>query len=313
MDTPIHVPESLIQATTKMRGEAGVDWLRRLPALIADMEHRWSLSVGSPFPGIWANWVAQVTLADGTPAVLKISFPRDKEFGTEAEALRVFDGRGICRRIRLDQERDAMLLERCEPGAPLTTVKDDEEATSIAASVLRRLWRPAPPEHSFPLVSDWARGFDRLRRRHDGGTGPMPAALVERAESLFADLIPSQAEPVLLHGDFHHENVLSAEREPWLAIDPKGVVGEPTYDAATLLREPPELAHDPNAGRILERRLDHLSGELGLDRERLRGWALAQSVLAAYWSLEDGGEVWDEALVFARLLSDIRASRTESG
>ena len=133
----------------------------------------------------------------------------------------------------------------------------------------------------------------------------MPAALVERAEALFADLIPSQAEPVLLHGDLHHENVLSARRDPWLAIDPKGVVGEPAYGAATLVRESPDLAHETHADKVLERRLEQLSGELGLDRARLHGWALAQSVLAACWSLEDDHGVWDETLVFARLLSEI--------
>jgi len=305
MHVPPSVPESLARATTAMRDPAGVEWLQGLPALVADIQQRWSLSVGSPFPGIWANWVAPATLPDGKPAVLKLSFPENKEFKTEAEALRLFDGRGICRLLRLNRERGVMLLERCEPGAPLTTVEDDEEAVSIAAGVLRRLWRPAPPEHPFPLVSDWARGFKRLRRRYDGGTGPMPATLVEKAEALFAVLIPSQAEPVLLHGDFHHENVLSARREGWLAIDPKGVVGEPAYDAATLLREPPDLAHQPNARLILERRLEQLPEELGLDRDRVHGWALAQSVLAAYWSLEDSGQVWDEALVFARLLSEI--------
>ena len=307
MDTPIHVPGSLIQATTAMRGAPGVEWLKRLPALAADIQRRWTLSVGTPFPGLKANWVAPATLADGTSAVLKMSFPQEKEFKTEAKALRLFDGRGVCRMLRLDRDRGAMLLEKCEPGSPLTTMQDDDEAMSIAADVLRLMWRPAPPQHSFPLVSDWARGFDRLRMRYSGGTGPMPIALVERAESLFADLIASQAEPVLLHGDFHHENVLSARREPWLAIDPKGVVGETAYDVATLLREPPELAHDPDAGRILERRLDQLSEELGLDRDRLNGWALAQSVLAAYWGLEDSGRVWDEALVFARLLSRIKS------
>ncbi len=305
MHVPPSVPESLARATTAMRGPAGVEWLRLLPALVADIQQRWSLSVGSPFPGIWANWVAPAALPDGTPCVLKLSFPQDMEFKTEAEALRLFDGRGACRLLRLDRDLGAMLLERCTPGAPLTTVADDEQAMSIATDVLRRLWRPAPPDHPFPLVSDWARGFDRLRWRYEGGTGPMPAAPVERAEALFAELIPSQAEPVLLHGDFHHDNVLSARREPWMAIDPKGVVGEPAYDAATLLREPPDLAHAPNAGQVLERRLDQLAEALGLDRNRLHGWALAQAVLSAYWSLEDGHGVWEEALIFARLLSEM--------
>ena len=305
MRKPPSIPASLARATQEMRGPAGMEWLKGLPALVRELEQRWSLTVEAPFPDIWANWVAPATLSDGTAAVLKLSFPEDKEFLTEAEALRLFDGRGVCRLLRVDREDRAMLLEQCEPGSPLTSVKDDEEATSIAANVLRRMWRPAPHEHGFPLVSDWAMGFDRLRRNYEGGTGPMPAVLVGRAEELFAGLIPSQDEPALLHGDFHHENILSSHRGGWLAIDPKGVVGEPTYDAATLLREPPGLAHHPRAAQILERRLDQLSKELNMDRERLCGWALAQSVLAAYWTLEDGHGVWDEELVFARLLSEM--------
>jgi streptomycin 6-kinase len=209
--------------------------------------------------------------------------------------------------LRADLDRGAMLLERCEPGAPLTSVEDDAEATAIASEVMRRLWWPVPASHPFPTVSDWSRGLDRLQRRFGGGTGPMPAALVKEAERLFARLIPSQAEPVLLHGDFHHDNILAARRGQWLVIDPKGLVGELAYDAATLLREPPGLARHPNLRAILERRLDQLSEELKLERERLRGWALAQAVLAAYWGLEDSGRVWEEALIFAEALFGIRA------
>jgi streptomycin 6-kinase len=199
-----------------------------------------------------------------------------------------------------------MLLERLEPGVPLTTVGDDEEATSIAAGVLRQLWRPVPLDHAFPSVSDWARGFDRLRLSFGGGTGPMPATLVEEAEDLFAELLASQDEPAVLHGDLHYHNVLAARREPWLAIDPKGVVGEPAYDTAALLHNPVEVLGTPQPGKVMERRIDLLSQELGLDRERVRGWGLAQAVLAAYWGLEDSGRVWEEALVFAQLLSGIR-------
>jgi len=236
-----------------------------------------------------------------------MSFPQDKEFKTEAEALKLFDGQGIARLLELDLERGAMLLERLEPGVPLDTVEDDEEAMSVAADVLRRLWRPAPAGHPFPLVSDWVQGLDRLRWRYGGGTGPMPAALVEEAEALFAELIPSQAEPVLLHGDLHHGNILAARRRPWLAIDPKGIVGEPAYDVGALLYNPSELLDAQWPAKVLEQRIDRLSEKLDLDRARVHGWGLSQAVLAAYWSLEDSGEVWDEALVFARLLSRIKS------
>ena len=308
MSIPRSVPESLARSTLAMRGLAGAEWLERLPSLVAECEHRWSLEAGSPFDGLSVNWVAPAMVRGAeASAVLKLAFPHDKEFVTEAAALETFDGRGAVRLLRLDLERGAMLLEGCEPGASLLTVDDDVEATAIAARVMERLWRPAPPGHPFPFVSDWARGLARLRRRYGGGTGPLPAGLVEEAEALFARLIPSQDEPLLLHGDLHRANVLSARREPWLAIDPKGLVGEPAYDAATLLREPSQLLEAPRPGVILERRLERLSADLGLERARLRGWALAQSVLAACWSLEDVGRVWDGAIHVARLLAEIRA------
>jgi streptomycin 6-kinase len=247
--------------------------------------------------------VAPANCADGTPIVLKLSFPEDKEFKTEAQALRFFDGRGMARLLRLDIEAGAMLLERCKPGTPLTAVGADEEATSIASGVMGQLWRPAPPEHSFPSVADWAKGFDRLRQRYEGGTGPMPKALVEHTEALFTELISSQTETFLLHGDLHHENILSAGRRPWLAIDPNGVVGEPAYDTAALLHNPAQLLREPEPGKLLQRRIDLLSERLNLDRTRVHGWGVAQAVLAAYWALEDSGRVWQEALTFAELLS----------
>lgn len=295
--------------TFAARGEKGVGisaWLDRLPQIVTESGGRWSLTLEPAFSRLSYNYVVPAVRDDGTPAVLKLSFPQDREFRTEVEALRLFGGRGAVRLLEWDLELGAMLLERCEPGTPLIAVEDDDVATSAAAGVLRRMWRPAPTERTFPLISDWATGLDRLRRRFGGETGPMPAALVEGAEALFEALIPSQAEPVLLHGDFHHENVLAARREPWMAIDPKGVVGEPAYDAATLLREPPWLIETPRPGPKIERRLYQLSEELGLDRERLRGWALAQSVLAAYWGLEDSGRVWGEALAFAEILAGIK-------
>ena len=300
------VPEELVRNATESRGAEGAGWANRLPAVGADCERSWSLEIGPPFPELSQNYVAPALRADGTAAVLKLSFPGDPEFGTEAQALRLFDGRGIARLLELDVERGAMLLERLKPGAPLDTVEDDGEAMSIAADVLRRLWRPAPADHQFPLVSDWARGLARLRRHFRGGTGPLPAALVEEAEALFAELISSQAEPVLLHGDVHHGNILAARRRPWLAIDPKGVVGEAAFDTGALLYNPVELLDEPRAGKVLERRIGQLAEELDLDSARVRGWGLSRAVLAAYWGWEDSGQVWEEALAFAELLAAIK-------
>jgi len=303
---PPSVPEGFARTQVSLRGEAGLAWLNRLPGLTDEVADRWSLRVEGPFPNLSYNWMVPALREDGAPAVLKLSFPGDEEFETEAAALAAFGGRGACRLLGLDLDRGAMLLERLQPGRPLTAVGDDEEATAVAAGVMKTLWRPAPPDQGFPTVSDWSRGFERLRRRFYGGTGPMPEKLVGEAETLFGELLASEDDLLLLHGDLHQENILSAGRRAWLAIDPKGVVGEAAYDTAALLHNPVGALDAPDPKGLLERRLDVLSGELGLDRARLRAWGLAQAVLAAYWGLEDGGRVWDEALVFARLLGEIR-------
>ena len=199
----------------------------------------------------------------------------------EARALAAFRGEGVV--ALLEHDDDALLLERVLPGTPLVSVADDDEATRIAAAVMRRLWRP--PQADFPTVIDWGEGFERHRAAHSGGSGPLDRVLFERAERLFASLCASQAAPVLLHGDLHHFNVLEGPSGSWLAIDPKGVIGEPCYEPGALLRNPyPELPSRPR----MTRRLDLLADALGFDRGRLRDWAFAQAVLSAVWHVEDG-------------------------
>jgi streptomycin 6-kinase len=187
---------------------------------------------------------------------------------------------------------------------PLSSIMDDQRATSIAVQVMRQLWRPAPFEHSFPTVEKWAAGLKRLRQCFDGGTGPLPAHLVEEAERLFDELIGSMDEAALLHGDLHHDNILAAERQPWLVLDPKGLVGEPAYEVGALLRNQlPQDLKTPPVSRILRRRIDQFAEELGFDRQRLRAWGLAQAVLSAWWSIEDHAYGWEQAMACAELLS----------
>lgn len=285
------LPAGFVQTVSSTWGDPGRRWLSALPILLEDCARRWSLTPSPPFPNLTFNYVAPAVMADGTEVVLKAGVP-GPDLRREAAALRAFDGRGSVRLLESDAGAGILLLERLRPGAVLTTLADeahDDEATTIAASVMRGLWRPAPPGRDFPTVADWGESFARLRARFGGGTGPLPAAQVEEAESLFAELLASSGPPVLLHGDLHHDNILSAHRQPWLAIDPKGVVGEPAYEVGALLRNlwPDRHAHrDPE--RLLERRTHRLAEELGLDPMRVRGWASAQAVLSAVWGVEDG-------------------------
>ncbi len=176
---------------------------------------------------------------------------------------------------------------------------------------MRRLWRPLPAEETpwFPSVADWAGGLARYRAQSGGGSaGPLPARLVAEAEALFADLIGSMDAPVLLHGDLHHFNILADGPECWRAIDPKGLIGEPAYEAGALLRNPlPQVLAAPDPRRLLARRLDLLAGELALNRARLRGWGIAQAVLSACWMLEDHGAGWEPVIAFAEHLAAVGA------
>jgi streptomycin 6-kinase len=166
---------------------------------------------------------------------------------------------------------------------------------------LRRTTLPRP--HIFPTAADWGLGFDRCRAHFGGGPGPFPSKLFEEAESLYAELLNTSSPPTLLHGDLHHGNILAATRAPWLAIDPQGVVAEPAYEVGALLRNPlPQLLSLPDPVRTTERRIAQLSEELGLDRARVRGWALSQALLSAWWSIEDEGELGEHGYAVAEVI-----------
>lgn len=304
-----HIPDELARRATDLHGPAGVEWLERLPALVSACAERWSLTPGPPFDDVGYSYVAPCVRDTGEQVALKIAFP-NRELTTEIAALRLFDGRGAVRLLESDEESGAMLLERPQPGRPLTDIADDEQATAIAAAVMRRLWRPAPEEHPFPTVEEWNEGFGKLRRQFDGATGPLPPAMVEEAERLSAELIGSATEHALLHGDLHHGNILSARREPWLAIDPKGRVGDPAYDTSTLFYNAlPEVLDDAELGRFLTRRVEVLAWALGIDRARILGWGVAQAVLSSWWSYDDHGHGYEPTMRVAAALSQIRAVR----
>ena len=234
-------------------------------------------------------------------------FSGPEKFRSELEALKVFNGRGSIQLLESDDDKNAILIERAIPGAPLTSVKNDEEEMSIAATIMKNLWQPVPSGHQFHSVSDWGKGFEKMKEYFKEKPNPLPKELVDKAERLFTGLSASQGEQVLLHGDLNHSNILSAQREPWLAIDPKGVIGEREYEIGVLLRNPqPELLRLPDPKEVLERRIDQLANELNLDRERTHGWGIAQAVLSAWWIIEDNGNDWEDAIACAEILNQIK-------
>ena len=282
--------------------DGGEAWLAQLPALLDETAERWDLTLHQPGWMLSFNVVLPATLTDGTPVVLKLGVP-NRELTSEAGALAHYAGRGAVGLIHAEPERGILLLARVLPGTPLVDLADDDQRTRIAAQVMQKLWRPAPADHPFPTIHDWAKGIDRLRQTFDGGTGPFPTRLVERAEAHFQDLLSDKAPPVVLHGDLHHWNILAGAGERWLAIDPKGVVGEPAYEVGALLRNPfPNPAALPDLPKIQSRRIAILAEMLGMDAQRLRSWAFAQAILSAWWSYEDGGAFEPSWLAYAEAL-----------
>jgi streptomycin 6-kinase len=261
------------------REPGGAEWLDRLPGLVAGCAETWSLRLGDPYAGGNVAWVAPAELPDGTRAVLKVNFP-ERESEREGDALAFWAGEGAVRLLAEDEGRRALLLERCEPGTQLWAEPDSDGTLRIAAGVLRKLWRLPPAGHRFRALADLAAAWaDELPASWERDGRPYDRALLDMAVAFLREAGPSQGEQVVVHQDFHSGNVLRASREPWLAIDPKPVVGEREFDTASLLRDRRwELRVDPNPGKRIGRRLDLLSAELDLDRERTRGWGIAHAL-----------------------------------
>jgi streptomycin 6-kinase len=236
---------------------------------------------------------------------LKMGFP-NQELLSEMYALQHYAGRGMVQLLEADFEQQIFLLERIRPGVELVSIKDDDAATRIAAEVMQKLWRPDLSDHHPLTVENWTTGMQKIRPNFEGTTGPFPEYLVDAAEQIFADFIPSQGERVLLHGDLHHWNMLSATRTPWLAIDPKGVVGEREYEIGAWIRNPDLDQFSAAELKSMQlRRLDIFVEMLGFDRQRMIGWSLAQAILSSWWVVEDHGKVGWQAIRCAEILYGI--------
>ncbi len=276
----------------------GAEWLDGLPGIVDERARAWGLDVLEPLSGGNVSLVLAVERR-GEPAVLKVNF-LEPESECEPDALRLWNGAGAVRLLEYDEPTRSLLLERCFPGERLWDVEDDEEATGIAARVLAVLWTPPPDGHRFPSLVDAARRWSVEIPRDWAALGRVfEQDLVDEAVSACLELGGECEQQVVLHQDFHGGNVLRATREPWLAIDPKPLVGERAFDTASLLRDRRWLLGAPGAGARVRRRLDQLSSDLGLDRERMRRWGV---VHALAWGVS-GRKVEPDMIECARLLA----------
>jgi streptomycin 6-kinase len=255
-------------------------WRAHLPGIIAEFSARWSLTPEPPFAHSGsASWVAPARTAAGDRVVLKLGWTHEEAMH-EADGLRLWNGRGTVRLItsHVDGPTTALLLEICEPGTQLSQAMPAPEQDVVVAGLLRRLWIKPAAGHPFrPLAlmcDQWAARFelDSAEARADGKAQIDPG-LARAGIALLRELPATAERSVLLLTDLHHDNVLAAEREPWLVIDPKPYVGDPAYDTLQhMLNFPDRLASDP--GGLAAR----MAALLDLDRRRVRLWLFARCV-----------------------------------
>ncbi len=296
------IPARLRRNAVDVWGTAGAAWLDRLPELLDTIAADWNLDIAEPFV-LSYHWVAATTRADGTAAVLKLGVPHQDHLAVEAAALREYDGAGAVRLLAFDEARGALLLERADPGTPASALvpQRDAEATAAAISVLRRLHLPPSAEPALPDVAGQVDDFAAYLREHPNG-GPLPRKLVQHAAALFDELTASATARVRLHGDLHHDNLLSASREPWLAIDPHGAVGDPGYDVGAWVYNPDPDRRDDALLALVPDRIEQLADGLAMPTDRVVAYAFVKAVLSEVWTAEDGGTPGSRALDVARLL-----------
>ena len=296
------LPPEFVTNTIALCGKAGKDWLETLPKRIGTLENRWSITVHEHFPNLSYNFVAPATRRDGERVVLKIGLPlNDIEIFGEAKYLRTLAGDGAVRLLAEDRDLNAILLERAVPGINLTKVFEGREAEAIAPSieVLRHVLRPLPDDLSDTILLDkWFYGL----RRYPGTKFPVEYA--SKALDIYDHLSGQPGRKSYLHGDFHPDNILSAERSRFIVIDPKGIVGHIGYEISVFLNNFHWWQDQkPDIRDILDLAVQQFAHAFDLDPLDLRKWAFAQMVLGTWWQFDEMGidaaeglanaDIWD--------------------
>jgi streptomycin 6-kinase len=308
----ITIPDRLRAKASRIR--QGREWLAELPELCRRLGDEWSVDLGSPFTECHVSFVVTANRG-GRPLVLKVPMPSRVELGTlaggaradEAAALREWAADGAVQLVEYDTVTGAMLVERCVPGANLDDIGDPGDADRVAAGLLNRLHRYRPQPVQFDRLSDRAGRLARdLPARFETAGAPFDRWLLDTAVELLGQLCRPGPAEVLLHGDFHHHNILSAQRQQWLAIDPLPMLGDPAYDAVQyLLFRKGDLADPATEWGAA---IGQFCALLDIDPERVKGWIFVRLVSDALAASIEGRalaelEAWQGDLWSARIVS----------
>ncbi len=287
----IHIPAETVRGFLWGGVESGIRWLHGLPALLESVCQMHNITGLRAGPELRMNLVLFGESATLGPVVIKLA-PPNWEVSNEIASTRIFNRSGrYAKLIDADESGAWILLERIQPGEMLQTLArsdeiSDEEATTITARLMQETIQPVPfgVDHSFPDLKTWLKS---LWAYADSGRTIIPAEQLELALRHARDLIADPEPPMLLHGDFHHGNILTG-RNDWVMIDPKGILAEKAFEVGPFFYNPIGIDQHPNLTELYDQRLNIFSRELGIDRQRLWQCALVACVLSDCWSLEDG-------------------------
>ncbi|MBY0148873.1 aminoglycoside phosphotransferase family protein [Neobacillus niacini] len=273
---------------TNAFGESGKAWLESLASTVQTYLEKWELTSEGPVSNLSYNYVIKVTDSVGTPLILKLGVP-NFDTSNEMATLQLYNGDGCAKLLKSDSKNGVMLLERLVPGKMLSAETDERVVLENYIKVWKAIRKPLPDGASTPSLVHWFRGLTNYRH---SGDSQIKMEHVQLAEEYFKMVMDTSKGPELLHGDLHHENILYAEQHGWMAIDPKGVAGDPYFDVVSFLVN--QLDSKPNPKNILKLRVDTISDQLGLDRKRLLKAAIALGTLYACWGIEDSDPDWEK-------------------
>jgi len=290
----IDIPQELVKSQQRANGAAGTAFLEALPELAESFLDRWGLRLDGPsMHGMCALVLPVVRADDGLRAVLKLQL-LDEESEGEAVALRLWDGDGAVRLLDQDGPTGTMLLERLDPARMLARVADVHTSVEVIAELLAHLTAGPAPQGMRSLAGIAASMLDRTPAVLARIPDPEDRRIVADCASAVAEVLDEPGDR-LLHWDLHDENVLAADRAPWLAIDPKPLAGDPGYDLW------PAISNRFDADDV-RWRFDAMTAVLGLDRDRARAWTLGRLLENSLWNIEDGEPLDEEDLEIARRL-----------
>lgn len=284
------VPDELLRNVISQHGATAVDgWFERLPAMLETWCAAWEITLSDEVPGSGYNVMAYGESALAGPVVLKMNLP-SPEVLSEMESIAQGSGHGIVRLLAADPAFAIMMLERVDPGTPLrVSGLTDQDATAVAADVMRRFWRePARPDNLFAL-GEWMASLLNYPARPTYPVGPIPAHLIDRAIKTAQTLLAMSTDLVLLHGDVHHDNILWGGDRGWVTIDPKGLIGERGFETGTWMHNPMGIGLHAEIGAILRERIATFARLLDLDPYRTAQWSFVFLVLSMCWTTEAEG------------------------